>query len=103
MQTLTAALLLLGGAIFDVPVAVLLGTVGLVLDAVRLIWRRWGLAGVGYRRIFERRAANWGEEIPLTIEIWNRKRLPLAWLRADDTASDGITVREADLVTADGP
>ncbi len=34
----------------------------------------------------------------MTIEVWNRKRLPLAWLRADDDASSGVVVRERDLV-----
>jgi uncharacterized protein (DUF58 family) len=102
-QTLIAVILLLGGALLDVPVAVVLGTVALILEAVRLVWRRWGLAGVRYRRVLPRPAANWGEEIPLTVEIWNRKRLPLAWLRADDTASDGITVRETDLVPDEDP
>jgi uncharacterized protein (DUF58 family) len=44
----------------------------------------------------------WGEEIPTAIEIWNRKRLPLAWLRADDEASPGVVVRERPLVIGDG-
>ena len=34
----------------------------------------------------------------MTIEVWNRKRLPLAWLRADDDASFGVVVRERELV-----
>ena len=40
-----------------------------------------------------------GDELPLSIEVWNRRRLPLAWLRADDDASPGVEVRERDLVT----
>ena len=34
----------------------------------------------------------------MTVEVWNRKRLPLAWLRADDDASFGVVVRERELV-----
>jgi uncharacterized protein (DUF58 family) len=101
MQALVAVLLLLGGAVFDVPVAVLLGTVGIFLESVRQVWRRWGLRGVTYRRVLGRPAVAWGETIPLSIEVWNRKRLPLAWLRADDSAEDGVTVREAGHLAAD--
>jgi uncharacterized protein (DUF58 family) len=101
MQAFVAVLLLLGGAIFDVPVAVLLGTVGIVLESVRQVWRRWGLRGVTYRRVLARSAVGWGETIPVSIEVWNRKRLPLAWLRADDSAEDGVTVREAGHLAAD--
>ena len=34
----------------------------------------------------------------MTVEVWNRKRLPLAWLRADDDATFGVVVRERELV-----
>ena len=100
MQALVAVLLLLGGAIFNVPVGVLLGTVGIVLESVRQVWRRWGLRGVTYRRVLARSAVGWGETIPLSVEVWNRKRLPLAWLRADDSAEDGVIVREAGHLAA---
>src|SRR4051812_35520448 len=41
---------------------------------------------------------SWGDEIPASIEVWNRKGLPLAWLRADDSASPGTLLRERSLV-----
>ena len=34
----------------------------------------------------------------MTVEVWNQKRLPLAWLRADDDATFGVVVRERELV-----
>jgi uncharacterized protein (DUF58 family) len=39
--------------------------------------------------------------VPLDVSIWNRKRLPLAWLRAEDRASDGIELGERALTATD--
>jgi uncharacterized protein (DUF58 family) len=97
-----AILLLLAGTFLDVPVAIVLSIVVLLLEIVRAIWARFGLERVSYRRRLERDRMTWGEEIPTTIEIWNRKRLPLAWLRADDEASPGVVVRERPLVIGGG-
>jgi uncharacterized protein (DUF58 family) len=92
-----AILLLLLGTYLDVPVAVILAIVVLTIEMVRLVWTRFGLSGVTYRRYLERDRVTWGEEVAATIEVWNRKRLPLAWLRADDETTPGVVVRERDL------
>ena len=63
-------------------------------EVVHLIWMRYGLRGVVYERRLERDRVTWGEEIPATVTIWNRKRLPVAWLRAEDATSPLVTVRE---------
>jgi uncharacterized protein (DUF58 family) len=92
-----AILLLLLGTYLDVPVAVILSIVVLTIEMVRQVWSRFGLSGVTYRRYLERDRVTWGEEVATTIEVWNRKRLPLAWLRADDETTPGVVVRERDL------
>lgn len=92
-----AILLLLLGTFLDVPVAVILSIVVLTIEIIRQVWTRFGLSGVTYRRRLERDRMTWGEEIPATVEVWNRKRLPLAWLRADDDATPGVVVRERGL------
>ncbi len=92
-----AILLLLLGTFLNVPVAVILAIVVILLEVVRQVWTRYGLRGVVYARRLERDRITWGEEIPTTVEIWNRKRLPLAWLRAEDAASPGVVVRERRL------
>ena len=51
-----------------------------------------------YRRTLAGDRMTWGDEIPMTVEVWNQKRLPLAWLRADDDATFGVVVRERELV-----
>jgi uncharacterized protein (DUF58 family) len=93
-----AVLLVIAGAFLGVPIIVVLGTIVLLLETIRAIWTRYGLLGVTYRRTLDSDRTTWGDEIPMTIEVWNRKRLPLAWLRADDDASFGVVVRERDLV-----
>ena len=93
-----AILLLLVGTFLGVPVAIVLAIVVLLIEMVRSVWARFGLERVTYRRQLERDRITWGEEIATTIEVWNRKRLPLAWLRAEDEASPGVVVRERSLV-----
>ncbi len=81
----------------DVPIVITLSIVVLMIEAIRQVWSRFGLSGVTYRRRLERDRIGWGDEILVTIEVWNRKRLPLAWLRADDAATPGVVVREREL------
>jgi uncharacterized protein (DUF58 family) len=97
-RAFAAVLLVLAGAFAGVPIAVVLGIVVLLLETIRAIWSRYGLRGVTYRRTLATDRTTWGEEIPMTVEVWNRKRLPLAWLRADDDASFGTVIRERELV-----
>jgi uncharacterized protein (DUF58 family) len=100
--TFLAILLLLTGTFLAVPVAIVLAIVVLLLEAVRAVWARVGLERVTYTRHLERDRITWGEEIPTSIEIWNRKRMPLAWLRAEDEARPGVVVRERPLVIGGG-
>ena len=93
--------LVLGGGLIGAPIVVLLGLVGLLLEAARGIWVRHGLRDVVYERRLGRDRAVVGDEIPLAVSVWNRKRLPLPWLRADDAASPGTVVRERRLAAAE--
>ena len=98
VQAVAAVLLILGGSFLEVPVAIVLGTIVLFLEVVHWIWVRHGLDGVTYARRLATDRTSWGHDIPLSVEIWNRKRLPLAWLRADDETSGHVVVRERPLV-----
>src|SRR5215207_1843719 len=95
---LLAILLLLVGTFLGVPVAIALSIVVLLIEVIRSFWARFGLDRVTYARRLERDRITWGEEIPVGIEVWNRKRMPLAWLRAEDEASPGVIVRERPLM-----
>jgi len=84
--------LVLAGAILGVPVAGVLGIIVLMLETVHWVWTTRGLGGIHYTRRLAMSRMAWGDQVPLEIEIWNRKRLPLAWLRADDATSEGLIV-----------
>jgi uncharacterized protein (DUF58 family) len=98
LTALLAIVLLVTGALINVPIAVVLAIVVLLLEIVRAIWARAGLTRIVYRRDLDRDRITWGEEIETTIETWNRQGLPLAWLRAEDDASPGVIVRERPIV-----
>jgi uncharacterized protein (DUF58 family) len=61
-----------------------LSLVLLLTAALSTLWARRCLVALEYRRRFSARRAFWGEEVELTIEVVNRKLLPLAWLETDD-------------------
>jgi len=102
-RVLAAIALIVIGSALNVPIMILLGVATLLLDVVHAAWARNGLRGVAYRRVLGARRSPFGESIPLEIEVWNRSRLPLAWLRADDEASQGLEVRERDLEPGEEP
>ncbi len=97
-QAVAGLALVLAGTALDVPIVMVLGIVTILLETIRLVWSRFGLRDVTYHRQLAATRTTWGDEIPLAIEVWNRKRLPLAWLRADDETTHGVVVRERDLV-----
>lgn len=102
-RVLGAILLILAGSVLAVPIAIILGVVVLLLEVVHAIWARSGLREVRYERRIEGRHTPFGGTIPVAIEVWNRRRLPLAWLRADDQASTGVRVSGRELVDGDEP
>lgn len=97
-QALAAIFLILAGTALNVPIVMVLGFFTLALETIRAVWARYGLRDVTYDRRLATDRTTWGDDIPLTIEVWNRKGLPLAWLRAEDEATHGVVVRERALV-----
>ncbi|HXF82054.1 MAG TPA: DUF58 domain-containing protein [bacterium] len=77
-------LLLLVGLAARSGVAFLLGGAVLLSAGASYLWDRFCLAGVEYRRSFTPRRAFYGETVTLTMEVTNRKILPLAWLEVID-------------------
>lgn len=55
-----------------------------LLGGVSLLWTRYCLAGVSYRRRFGATRLFYGEETDLYVEMVNAKPLPLAWLHVED-------------------
>ncbi|HEU5318527.1 MAG TPA: DUF58 domain-containing protein [Chloroflexota bacterium] len=89
---LTGLILLCAALGFRNGALALLGG-GLLAAAASVgLWQRYALARLGYRRVLGERRAFYGEELPFTVEIENRKALPLAWLEADDSIPTGLEV-----------
>lgn len=101
VQAVAAGFLVLLGAFLDVPVALVLGIILLLVEVIHWIWARYGLDEVTYVRRLATDRTSFGHDIPLQIEAWNRKGLPLAWLRADDETSSRVVVRDASQVVDD--
>jgi uncharacterized protein (DUF58 family) len=77
-------MIFLFGAAFRAPWLVYFATaVGAVFGAAEW-WRRRSLDGVSYHRRLRYRRGFPGEQLELTIDVENRKPLPLSWLRATD-------------------
>ncbi len=72
------------GVLFRQDALVIMSTVLLTVIAVAWLWNRYVLRGVVYRRELSERRAFVGEEIVLTVRVTNGKRLPVAWLKAED-------------------
>jgi uncharacterized protein (DUF58 family) len=100
-QLALGLLLVVAGSFAQVPAIVLLGLVLALVEAVRQVWVARGLAGVRYTRRLPHPRGVVGDEIPLDLTVWNRKALPLGWLRVDDEATDGVVVRERPLIPFD--
>jgi uncharacterized protein (DUF58 family) len=103
VRVLAAGTLIVLGSALGVPIAIVLGVVTLLLDLVHVAWQRRGLSSIRYTRRLAARRAPFGERIGLEIEAWNRGSLPVAWLRADDEASQGVELAERDLDDGEEP
>lgn len=100
-RAVLGALLILLGASVGVPIALSLGIVLVGFELVRLIWVRRGLSSVGHRRRLQSRHVPWGETTGLEVEVWNRSRLPISWLRVDEALDAGLDVQGENLIPGD--
>jgi len=106
---LTLLILFFVGYLLQYPILVLTGVFFLVFRYGAHWYSRRALRGVEYRRDFSQRRTFPGEETVMTIQVANRKRLPLSWLAAVDhwadelaflaPASQPLPSRRADLIT----
>jgi uncharacterized protein (DUF58 family) len=83
------------GVVADIPALVPVGMLVGALATAQLLWLRRGLRGFEYSRVLGTRHAVWGDRVPVTVTIWNRSWLPVAWLTADDQLSGPIRIGSA--------
>jgi len=95
--------LVLLGAVAGAPPLVLVGVLVTLIALPRGLWTRYGLRSVDYERRLATDRAVFGDEFGLDVVVWNRKLLPLPWLRADDFVPEELVLRERSLVRSDRP
>lgn len=92
-----AGLLTLVGAISRETGFMALAACLVTIIPVSWLWNRYSLQRLSYRRRFDRQRVFPGETIDMTIEVTNRKFLPLSWVRFRDefplvVSPEGVTL-----------
>src|SRR5689334_7763414 len=78
----------------NAPGVSLVAVFTLAYGSLTTVWTRYGMRQVEYsRRLGTGRAVS-GDSVFLDVTIWNRKRLPLPWVTAEDPLGERLHVRE---------
>ena len=67
------------------------------------IWNKYSLRRIGYQRFFSEHRAFLGEVVDLTLQVTNRKWLPLAWLRVQDEYPTSIALLDGQVQPSTKP
>ncbi len=97
---LLAFLLILLGSVLEAPALSLISAFILVLFPAAHWWNRHALRGVTYERQFSHTRAFPGERVRLTVQVDNRKFLPVPWLRIRDEFPRAVS--PVDLQSGEG-
>jgi len=92
-----AGTIAMAGAVVGVPA---LTSVGVILGALALAreaWFRRGLRGLHYQRSLSTTRCVQGDEVAVSVRVWNRSLLPIGRITTDDQASQDIRFREQSM------
>ncbi|HEX5503284.1 MAG TPA: DUF58 domain-containing protein [Thermomicrobiales bacterium] len=98
-----ALVVLVVGMAIRQPALTVLGTLVLLTAGVSWGWSRWALRAVGYRRRLASARVFQDETVTLTLELVNRKPLPLAWIDVDDQIPDRVEVTDRRVAPSEHP
>ena len=90
--TLIGLAMIVAGAMLGAPGLLLIGALTLLSRWLTTLWSRYGLPSIGYERRIASDRAVWGDQVPLDVEVWNRKLLPVPLLTVDDHVTDSLRV-----------
>lgn len=91
------------GALLGAPGLLLVGGLTILSRWLTTVWSRFGLDSIGYERRLGTERAVWGDQVPLDVEVWNRKLLPVPLLVTDDHVTDTLRIVDRPLVASDRP
>lgn len=90
--TLFGVALIVVGTAVGAPGLTLVGGLTLLSRWLITLWSRFGLQSITFERRIGTDRAVWGDQVPMEIEVWNRKLLPVPLLTADDHVTDTLRV-----------
>ncbi|HEX9067254.1 MAG TPA: DUF58 domain-containing protein [Ktedonobacterales bacterium] len=97
---LLAGVLIILSVVLGQPLLFLGGLFVAVLIALPEIWYRWGYSRLVVRHQLSTARTAFGDTVTVTLEMENRKALPLQGLRLDDEFPDALPVLGMRLVTS---
>lgn len=83
-------LILVAGLVLNQRGLLTLAVLVTTVMGVATLWDRFALNGLHYRRIFSEERAFVGETIDMTLELENKKPLPLSWVKIEDRFPEGM-------------
>jgi uncharacterized protein (DUF58 family) len=101
--TLLGLAMVIAGALLGAPGLLLIGGLTLLSRWLTTLWSRYGLDSITYERRLATKRAVWGDQVPLDVEVWNRKLLPVPLLTADDHVTDTLRIAGKRLAASDRP
>jgi uncharacterized protein (DUF58 family) len=84
LRPLLGGLLVLVGGLLGIPIIVMFGIVVLVAAWLRWVWATRALRRLRLERRFEPDRVVCGDVAHMVVTAWNRKLLPLPWLRTEE-------------------
>ena len=84
LRPLLGGLLVLVGGLLGIPIVVMFGIVVLVAAWLRWLWATRALRRLRLERRFEPDRVVCGDVAHMVVTAWNRKLLPLPWLRTEE-------------------
>ena len=64
----------------------------LLVRGITILWERYSLKRIEFRRQLSTKRAFFGEEVVLELDIANRKPLPLPWLEIEEELPEDVTL-----------
>lgn len=92
----TGVLVVLLGIVLTSPPVIFIGAAIVLVRLLAEIWPRDVLASLVVDHSISPDRTVVGEEVELTVSVWNRSRLPIAWAGATDTVGPGLRLPGTD-------